>query len=64
MQGRVLYEMVADGDEVENIFQEDLMFSNEKYLPIGQATFRSCLGKTYWKRHSLKKAGEMLKNAK
>ena len=46
--------MVGDGDEAENIFQVGLKISNAQYLPLGRATFRSCLGEIYWKNiHAL-----------
>jgi separase len=64
MQVGVLCEMVGDGDEAENIFQEGLKISNAQDLPLGQAAFGSCLGEIYRKRHSWEKAEEILKNAK
>lgn len=64
MQVGVLYEMVGDGDEAENIFQEGLKISNAQDLPLGQAAFGSCLGEIYRKRHSWEKAEEILQNAK
>lgn len=64
MQVGVLYEMLGDGDEAKNIFQEGLKISNAQYLPLGQAAFRSCLGEICQKHHSWEKAEELLKNVK